>query len=268
MLEQNPKESCGAKRRNSLLGLYVVQSSTHYWFWNGWTFWIKVCDRAIIVVKSSSAIASGENKWLEMPTAIAPAARNWSAFWIVIPPVGINGISRNTGCKHFRYSTPPNTLMGKTLTAAAPACKAVIISVGVSAPAITGILLSTPLAISSGLVWGVKRKLQPQPIALSTLSISKTVPVPILQSGNSCCNLGISYSARSVFQAISISLIPPAAAARAISRAVTTLSARITAIMRCCCNKLIQGFTGFVQKVAFAFNSQRSLHKAQFLQTQ
>ena len=173
----------------------------------------------------------------------------------------MRGISRNTGCKHCRYSTPPMTLIGKTLTAAAPACHAVIISVGVNAPAIIGILFSKPLAMSSGLVWGVNKKLHPQAIARSALSRSKTVPVPILQSGNSCCNLGIKDSARSVFHAISINLIPPAAAASAISLAILTLSARITAIMRCCCNKLSQGFTGFCKKNYDATKSNSSIEK-------
>src|SRR5262249_58142513 len=82
------------------------------------------------------------------------SARYWGRFAAVIPPVGMNRTLAKGAENARSVCTPPIASAGENLTRLSPLARAMLISVGVATPGITGALRSshqpTPAGAESG----------------------------------------------------------------------------------------------------------------------
>src|SRR5581483_3083275 len=112
------------------------------------------------------------------PSAADPAAIKSAAVSRLTPPVGTSGTCGSGPRRALMYFAPPTLAHGNTFTNAAPAFHAVITSVGVNAPAKTGLPAARQHSTIPRSNPGLTRNSAPASMHRRAVSASSTVPAP------------------------------------------------------------------------------------------
>src|SRR5262249_18257554 len=141
--------------------------------------------RSLMPAQSPLRIASALATQVPPTTGTFGRARYSAAFSSLTPPVGQNTMPANTGAHDFNMATPPYSLAGKNFRNEKPNSRAVMTSVGVTAPGRYGRPEAMPAAARLWVRPGLTRNLAPAFLAAVTSAGRSTVPAPTSASGRS-----------------------------------------------------------------------------------